>query len=356
MRILYLVSDLQSGMGASLVKCVGGLRGRHEFLVCELTPRRPSGGEAVQATGARLVRIGKRGVNATIVLDLVRVARGFRPDVIQGFQIETNFYAWLVGRAVGARVVASFHGLESAFRGSMRPFLYCVLTGADRLACVSRAVARKCLGRVPRAANRLVVIPNGVEPHGFSQPRRAPRPGRTTVTCVANFYSDVKGHEHLVRAASLPGSDGFDLWLVGDGARLPAIRDLARDLGIADRVRFWGHRADIRELLARTDVFVLPSLSESCPHALLEAMAAGVPVIATGVGGVPEIVSHRSTGLLVPPARPAAIRDAIRELAGNSGLYERLSANALGHVRAHFRADAAARRYAELYEGLAPRT
>jgi glycosyltransferase involved in cell wall biosynthesis len=355
LRLLFLVSNLESGIGVSLLGVLRRLPERYEAYVCELTSESSANKDAARRLGARVVELRKRGMNPTVLLDLIRIARDVQPHVVQGCELETNFYACLVGWLVRARVVASFHGMVSAFRWSKLPFLCAILLAADRVVCVSSAIARRCTARAPWLARRLVVIPNGVDDRfrpGLPGPHGAARNGRLTVTCVANFHSPLKGHEHLLRAFGLLEEDAR-LWLVGDGPFLAGMRRLAGDLELGDRVTFWGARPDVPRLLAESDVFVLPSLSEGCPNALLEAMATGLPVVATGVDGVREIVEDRSSGLLVPAGDPEAIRDAIRELARDEPLCRMLGANALRRVDESFRAETTAGRYEELYASLA---
>jgi glycosyltransferase involved in cell wall biosynthesis len=253
---------------------------------------------------------------------------------------------------VGARVVAGFHGLVSAFRPSMAPFLYGVLVGSHRVACVSRAVADLCVARVPSVARKVVLTPNGVDAARFAPAPSRTAPFRPVITCVANFYAPVKGHAYLLRAFSMLDDPEAQLWLVGDGVLRHSLQSLARELGIEDRVTFWGRRHDVASLLSRSDLFVLPSLSESCPHALLEAMAAGVPVVATDVGGVPEIVQNGVTGRLVPPRDANGLGDAIRELTCDEALRESVRENALRRVRDAYSESEAARRYLHLYASL----
>lgn len=102
--------------------------------------------------------------------------------------------------------------------------------------------------------------------------------------------------------------------------------------------------------MAACDLFVLPSLNEGLPLVILEAMASGKPVVATAVGGTPEVVTHQQTGLLVPPADPASLAQAIQELLANPGLGERLVSAAIARVREEFTADMVARKTAEIYE------
>jgi glycosyltransferase involved in cell wall biosynthesis len=115
--------------------------------------------------------------------------------------------------------------------------------------------------------------------------------------------------------------------LIGDGPEAGSLAALSRQLGLQEAVRFLGTRSDIPQLLSLLDVVALPSLEEGFPNVVLEAMAAGKPVVATRVGGTPEAVIHRETGLLVPPKDPRALADAILEV-----LDDPQRANAMGQA------------------------
>jgi len=129
---------------------------------------------------------------------------------------------------------------------------------------------------------------------------------------VARF-ADFKDHGVLLRAfAKVPGQ--ARLKLVGDGKTLPAAKTLAEELGIRDRVEFKGVRSDVPEILAQTDVFVLASKTETLPISILEAMRAGLPVIASDVGGISEEVVDGETGLLVPAGSVEELSGALKRL------------------------------------------
>jgi len=125
-----------------------------------------------------------------------------------------------------------------------------------------------------------------------------------------------KGLRYLVEAAALVRQQAPDAGFVviGDGAQRPELENLAARLGVSDEVQFLGTRTDVPALLAAADVFVLPSLYEALPTSLLEAMATALPVVATRVGGVPEVVAHERTGLLVSPASAAELAAAMTRL------------------------------------------
>jgi glycosyltransferase involved in cell wall biosynthesis len=136
----------------------------------------------------------------------------------------------------------------------------------------------------------------------------------------------VKGHDVLIDAAPavLARHPGVRFDVIGGGPLLDTLRARASSRGVADAFTFFGHREDVRERLADADAVVLPSRSEGLPNAILEAMAAGRPVVASAVGGVPDVVTDGVTGLLVPPEDPAALAAALTRLADDPALADRM--------------------------------
>jgi len=190
---------------------------------------------------------------------------------------------------------------------------------ATRVIATSRAVAR----RFPWAGAKVRVVPNGVDLKRF-----APRPPSAALRASLNVPASApialsigrhvpeKGYRHLVDAALLLERvrAGVHWVLVGDGELSPELQTQARRLGLAGSLHFAGWRDDVGDVLALADVFVLPSESEGFGRVLVEAMAMARPIVATAVGGIPEIVVAGQTGLLVPPADPVALAGAVRAL------------------------------------------
>lgn len=181
------------------------------------------------------------------------------------------------------------------------------------------------------AGDRISVIPNGVNPGEFSPRSESPKPGTTcTVLFVGRCYPEQKGLQHLIRAmALLPPSLGVRLRIVGeDWGGTEGLRLLAESLGVANLVSFDGplSRAGVVEAFRRSDMFALPSLFEPFGIAVLEAMSAGLPVVASRVGGVPEVVEEGSTALLVPPGDQRQLADALERLARDPALRAALGA------------------------------
>ena len=169
-------------------------------------------------------------------------------------------------------------------------------------------------------------------------------------------FAHQKNHSLLIQAfACLHASQPLYLWLVGDGELRPTIETLTQELGVAERVRFWGVRADVADILNAADIFTLPSKYEGSPMSVMEAMAAGLPVVATAVGGVPELVEDGVSGLLTPNEDFDALVAALQRLVDSVELRRRMSNAALQRAREKFDIRHTVRAYEALYEELLQR-
>lgn len=220
------------------------------------------------------------------------------------------------------------------------------------------ASAKRLQEREKVPHSRIQVIHNGIDITPFAQAqvglvRRqlAIETISAVITCVANFR-EVKGHRILIDAVAALHAQNPDsyLWLVGDGPLRSETEHQVRVLGLEGAVKFLGQRSDVPHILADTDIFVLASLWEGMPGVILEAMAARLPVVATSVGGIPEVVVHGQTGYLVPPTDPQALAAALTRLLEDKRL--RLEMGRAGHrrVRSHFSLDAKVRELENIYE------
>jgi glycosyltransferase involved in cell wall biosynthesis len=211
-----------------------------------------------------------------------------------------------------------------------------------------------------------MVIPNGIPIDDYQCPS-TPRPvwrreqgfqeEDVLFVCAARLEKQ-KNHAMLLEAfARGPAtSRTAHLLLAGDGERRLALEEQARQLGIQGKVRFLGLRADICEVLAAADIFVLASHSEGNPLSLMEAMAAGLPVVATAVGGVPELIADRASGLLVTPGNVDGLVAAMLKLLQDEETRWMMAAAAAHYAKEAFSASRMAQGYMELYERLLERT
>jgi glycosyltransferase involved in cell wall biosynthesis len=206
----------------------------------------------------------------------------------------------------------------------------------DRLVTVSPRLKTELLAMGIGRPEQFEVIPLGLDLGRFRRPRPASPTvryglgldGDTPLLGIVGRLVPIKDHATLFRAiARLPsGAPAPHLVVVGDGDERPRLEQLARDLGLDKRIHFMGWRSDLETIVPEMDVVICASKNEGTPVALIEAMAAGVPVLSTDVGGVGDLVAHGTTGWLVPPSDPAAMAQAIGDLLGDAGRRARLAA------------------------------
>lgn len=200
-------------------------------------------------------------------------------------------------------------------------------------------------GLAPRS---IAVIPNGLDPGAF--PGREPSGRVRRIITVANLRRE-KSHETLIGAAALLLRDHPDLifQFVGGGPRRGELEALAASRGLARRIEFLGHRDDVPALLAAADAYVLPSRSEAFPNGAIEAMAAGLPVIASAVGGLLDLIDEGRTGRLVPPGDPEALAAALRTLIERPDAAHAMGQAAREAVRQQYSFDRMVASFEDLY-------
>jgi len=317
-----------------------------------------AGVEWLQLPGLRREVDPLRDLRALAALRRQMVDR--RPDLVHTHTSKAGFLGRLAARLAGVRhIVHTPHG--HVFGGYFSPLATAGFVALERLAArwtdrivtLSDEEARDHLRHGIGEAGQYLTIPSGVDlgPVVAAEPAR-PAPGRPVIGTVARLVP-VKGLEHLIDAAPavLREFPAARFLFVGDGELRTALEARGRERGVADRLHFTGYRQDVPALIAGMDLFALPSLNEGMGRVLVMAMARGLPIVATRVGGVPELLAGGEAGLLVPPADPAALAAAICGL-----LREPDRAAALGEAgrrRApRYGADRMVRALAELYRGL----
>jgi glycosyltransferase involved in cell wall biosynthesis len=312
-----------------------------------------SGGDlrgVVRSRGIELVELSSlrhqvRPVDEVRALLTLRTSLQGRFDVVHTHSSK----AGVIGRAAAAAVrtpviVHHVHGW------SFRPYQPAI--GRLTYVVLERLAARvtDCVIHVSDAdlaegmryrivpTERTCVLPTPVDLERF-YPRtsRTPDGGRTVITVTR--LGSPKDTATLLRAVSAMKT-AVHLDIVGGGPERAALEALARRLGVGQRVRFLGVRDDVPDLLARSDVFVLSSQSEGMPTAIVEAMAAGVPVVATDVGGVAQVLNHGRAGRLVPPGDPSALAAAMDELFDNPSVASAFRRAGLETARRHDATDA----------------
>jgi len=283
--------------------------------------------------------IAARGRTWSAGFKLARIARRLRANVIH----VRNVCCWsdaVVGAALnpGARIVLGFHGLEAGGAFSVRDRLAAQIAVGlgGRFASVSESGRRMIVERLGASPDHVELLPNGIDLTLFAEARNSQRrAARAALGFAADAWvvgsvgslTPVKGHGVLLNAAArfAAGCERFRLVIVGDGPLRNALADEAARLGIGDRVRFTGWREDIATMLAAMDAYVCSSLSEGMSNALLEAMASGLPVVATNAGDNPVVIRNGVDGLIAPPSDAESLAAALQLICGSPELADRLA-------------------------------
>lgn len=288
--------------------------------------------------GTRMLRPG----TARRVLALARFIRAERIALVHAQDIYTNVLGTLAARLAGVPAIVTRVDLGHHIVGYRRPLTRLACRRADRV-LVNALCIRELVIREGVAPDRIAVVRNGVDLAAIERlvaeaepPALPPGP---VVTCVATMHHPVKGQTELLAAFRevLRERPDARLALLGDGVRRPLLERLAGQLGIAPRVHFLGFRLDAPAVLARSAVAVSASHAEGISNAILEAMAVRVPVVATAVGGTPEIVRDGVNGWLVPPGAPGALARRIADaLAASPAVRRRMGARGRRIVEKEF--------------------
>ena len=207
-----------------------------------------------------------------------------------------------------------------------------------RMSCVSEAVKKSCSDNQSIKLDKLVTIPNGIDIERYKPVDSRDKSSNTIrALCVARFHEQ-KGHYYLLKAISeLPEDVNFELDLYGDGELEENLKSLVAEMGLGEKVSFKGRSSEIYSIMPSYDMLILPSLWEGMPNVVLEAMASGLPVIATAVDGTVELVDDGLTGFLVEPRSEKAILNALIKMLSSEE--KRLSMGKAGRKLAEERFD-----------------
>ncbi len=370
-HVVYLLHSLgRGGTENGVVNLLNRMdHDRFRFTIA-LVQRERSMLERVERAGVDVVTVGKRwGNDPLFPIKLTQLFRKLKPDLVH-----TRGFACIEGipaaRLAGVpAIVHSEHGRDvdeahrmKPRRAALRRILYPM---ADVVMTVSDELRNSILAQVKTNPGKLVCLPNGVDlerframPTAAASRRLLGLPETGLMIGSVGRHDPVKDYGSLLRAFARLRTDhaGLGLVLCGDGPQHAALRDAATALGVADDVHFLGFRDDIANVLSAIDLFVLPSLTEGMSNALLEAMASGLPCVATEVGGNGEILEHGRTGFLVPPSDPERLRAALRRLVDSEKLARRMGDAGRLRVATRFSLDAMIARYEDLYLGTLARS
>ena len=305
---------------------------------------------AVARAGARFIPVPMRGLaDPAAIAALRRAIREHHIDLVHCHLGISSFLGLIAAQTRGIPAVVTRHLVQDRYTTIANPAVRSAYRGVykwmnarfDRIICVSRSVKEAVTARENAPAHKCVIIPNGVTLappdtlHDGTPPAalQGLPPGRRVAACVSRL-SPEKGLHTLIEAAALCVRQGLDLCVViaGAGPLLGALREQAHTLNISDRVILAGFVDDVPGLLAAAHLFVLPTLHESFGISIVEAMAAGVPVITTATPGPLEIVEHEHNGIVVSPSDPDMLSRAMRRVLNDAALSRKLRSGGLARA------------------------
>lgn len=294
------------------------------------------------------------------VLEIRRYIKLNHIAIIHPHGYKANFYALMGSAFMKIPRIATCHPwTETAYNIKARIYTFLDKTWLkkmDGLAAVSEEVRQELRKRLPGV--KCEVIPNGINLQRFCLEKTGNDLRKTFGLVGSDFLIGTigrlvpeKGYHYLVAAAKTicRKYPAVKFIFIGDGPLRNDLEKIAAKNGLTDRIHFAGVRGDIPQLLSTMNLFVLPSISEGVPMVLLEAMAAGKPVIATEVGDMPRIIQHNYSGLLIPPQNTEALAAAMEELIQDSAKAQRLALAARQEVENRFSAKQMAGRYIQQY-------
>jgi glycosyltransferase involved in cell wall biosynthesis len=330
--------------------------------------------EALEATGAEVHCIHERfPFDPRVIGRLRQLVKSVAPDVIQTHFVKSHFLLRLSGAGRFCPWIAFHHGYTAdATRTSVYNQLdRWSLRAPTRIIAVCDAFRQQLISRGV-SGSRISVLHNGILPDWLvsrekTVDQREPAPGTEIasehglekVVLAVGRLSKEKAFVDLIVAVKamreLRPDLLFHLWIVGEGPERGSIERAVHDCGLQGRVKMVGYVRDVRPYYRMANVLAISSVSEGSPNVLLEAMAAGVPIAATCVGGIPEIVADRKTALLVEPGKPHDMAAAIGLLLSDSKLAEALVSNAREEIKSQYSPRSRTQFLLNLYEQIAPR-
>ena len=362
-RVVHVVDSLEIGGLERLVHDLVIARGGDTTSVACLETVGPFG-EALRNAGIKVQLIGKAGGFVAILWRLLRHLRRIRPDVVHCHNLTTFGYGAMAARVAGdIPVVMTKHGTgvtRNGVTGRLNGFLF---RRADVVA-VSREAVDIMAGWMPADSRPIRCIANGIslDPYQDLPSREAARvqsgwPAHAFMVGIVARMAAGKGHLVLIDAFAVVLNTIPDalLLIVGEGALLPAIKARIKELGLERSVLALGERQDVPAILAALDVFCLPSNTEGMPMTVLEAMAAGLPVVASRVGGIPEVVAEGRTGLMVTPRAVGELAAALLALASDPARAREMGRLGRKRLLEEFSLERALTAYEEVYREAADR-
>lgn len=369
-KIIWIIDGLGPGGAEQLMTIILKFFDSHRFemRVC-----------ALQDRGSNLItnKLEELGIPVDFVLvkhlrdpfnifRILKYLRKHKPRIIHTQLEFSDTLGNIAAKLLGIPSVSTVHTIENPTRTS-RTFWrnqirwFVLRNFCTRIIAVSDKTRAYYIQYANLPNNKIITLYNGIDLSAFQpQKRRAKRearknldlPDTSIIVCTVAVLREQKGIQYMIEAlpAILEQCPNVFYLIIGDGAYGQQLKSLASGHDVGKQVIFAGYRTDIPELLSISDLFVLPTLGDALPTVLIEAMAARIPIVASNVGGVPEIIVDKVTGLLVPPANSSKLADACLQILHNEALANHLVLNAYEATQQKFNVLSQVKNLSNLYE------
>ncbi len=363
LRVMHVVRSLEFGGAEKMAVRLASLQKSSRTVEPSIVCMRSLGPLAVEAgkNGVLVELVGMGGVRyISPISRLAGMIRREKPDIVHTHNLVAHTHSAMAARLCGVPVVHTKHGrqLTSFSRAPwLRRYLYGV---AARIAVVSGDTGESLSSKVRIDSSRMVVVYNGIDTSKFAKADRVRSrealgiPESAVVVGAVSRLDPVKDHSTMLKAfARIVGGGREHLFLiVGDGPERGRIEDLIGDLGIRDNVIMTGFNEDIPGMLAAMDIYMQPSIAEGLSLTILEAAAAGVPVVSTRVGGTPEIITDGENGVLIEPGDVDALAGVLRRFLEDRKPFEEMAKKARRRIKEVFSIEEMTRNYETIYRNV----
>lgn len=364
-NILHITGQLETG-GAERQMCelVTRLdRKKYNPMVCCLGNDGPVG-DSIREAGIRVDIVRKRRrYDVTVIPRLIEVIKREKIDIVHTWQFTAGSWGRVAARLAGLSAVIFSERRGGFYERDYERLVDRILAKiTGTVICNTRIAAQIMIKQLGISRKKVTYVYNGIGLDEFdcksssrqSRGELGLSPNIPVVGIIANLRFHLKGHRYFLRAARLVVQriPRTRFLIIGDGAIRDQIVGFARDLNLSENVLFLGQRDDVPQLLSAVDVSVLASLREGFPNAIVESMAAARPVVATDVGGIPELVIHGKTGFLVPPKDPDAMAKSIIKLLQNKRMAVEMGLQGRKRIDRYFTMDRMIERYEHIYRHL----
>ena len=319
--------------------------------------------EKLEQHGIEVITLNRTNYNRLsfkIIKDLYKIIKEKNIHILRTHRYRSNLYGRIAGWLAGVPVIiSSVHDNYRSDKKIERKLMNKILSIiTDKIVAVSESIKNDIIRYDKINPSKIEVINNGVDTLIFRPQSKdyelLKSLGINNDDIVIGFVGRIvpaKGLEYLLEAFSYLKKEinNIKLLIVGDGAILKDLKNYSIELGISKYSIFTGERQDIQKILSCIDIFVMPSIAEGLPNALLEAMSSGKTVVTTKVGGIPEIIKDRFNGLIIPDKNSEMLAKAIKELITDKDLSEKLGENARHFIIENYSIEAVNKKWETLY-------